>query len=147
MIHYLAQSNRGPKIVFAMPFYRNITSKCYILLHGLSQRIVSLPWRKYCSTCILSPHKFPRSLNCYCRLQKFKNCGIEFNRFKRWNGNIHRKYRDLIASFHLFKMSSSISIDKIFFSLTIPSSLLNQTLCPPNLRFQSKRWKLETLRS
>jgi len=24
--HYLAQSNRGPKIVYAMPFHRNITS-------------------------------------------------------------------------------------------------------------------------
>jgi hypothetical protein len=120
LIHYLAQSNREPKIVFSRLFYRNITSKRYMLLHGLSLHVVSLPWRKYCSTCILPLLKFTRPMRCYCWLQEIKYYSIEVNQFKCWNGDIHRQHRDLTASFRLLKMSSCPSTDKTFYLSLFP---------------------------
>ena len=62
LIHYLAQSNREPKIVlFNVIPQRNITSKRYILFHGLSLHIFTRLWSKFCSTHIFPPHKFPSS--------------------------------------------------------------------------------------
>jgi hypothetical protein len=130
LIHYLPQSNREPKIVFSRPFYRNITSKRYVLLHYLSLHIVSLPWHKYCRTCILPPPKFTRSMRCSCWMQEIKYYGIEVNQFKCWNGDIHGQHRDHTASFRLLKISICPSTDKIFYLSLFPVAFLPSLFAP-----------------